>query len=192
MGIEMKGWYVLAKERMPNFRFEATAAVCAPWDLVVICPWALSEVISGTPVLFEPHVVPSRYVAEYRNYYWQHRKGGGDLGITLSTATGYYPTTKTTRIHDVAAKDSGRNFGRYARTKAMHPFIDMILRNELAGIPLDAWNRFLAIFVEGVTTDTIESQLSQIAANFASEPERASQIVSCLDELASLVSQSAA
>ena len=29
MGIELKGWYVLAKEGMPNFRFTVTPTVCA-------------------------------------------------------------------------------------------------------------------------------------------------------------------
>lgn len=32
MGIELKGWYLLAKEGMPNFRFTVSSACCNPWD----------------------------------------------------------------------------------------------------------------------------------------------------------------
>jgi hypothetical protein len=45
MGIELKGWYVLAKEREPSFRYKVTPAVCAPGDLLTVVPWALSNVI---------------------------------------------------------------------------------------------------------------------------------------------------
>ncbi len=40
MGIELKGWYLLAKEQMPNFRFQVTPDACAPADLLVVVPWA--------------------------------------------------------------------------------------------------------------------------------------------------------
>lgn len=49
MGIELKGWFVLAKEGQPTFRYRVTPAVCAPWDLLAVYPWGLSEVISGSP-----------------------------------------------------------------------------------------------------------------------------------------------
>jgi hypothetical protein len=49
MGIELKGWYVLAKEKEPSFRYKVTLTVCAPADLLVVVPWALSNVISGRP-----------------------------------------------------------------------------------------------------------------------------------------------
>lgn len=38
LGVEMKGWYLLAKEGEPTFRFTATAAACNPWDLLVVVP----------------------------------------------------------------------------------------------------------------------------------------------------------
>ena len=47
MGIELKGWYVFAKEGVPTYRFTTTPAACAEADLLVVVPWALSEVISG-------------------------------------------------------------------------------------------------------------------------------------------------
>src|SRR6266480_256473 len=52
LGIELKGWYALAKESEPSFRYQVTPAVCAPWDFLAVYPWALSEVISGHPRLF--------------------------------------------------------------------------------------------------------------------------------------------
>ena len=42
MGIELKGWYILAKEREPSFRYKVTPAACAPADLLVVVPWTLS------------------------------------------------------------------------------------------------------------------------------------------------------
>lgn len=53
-GIELKGWYVLAKEREPSFRYRVTPAVCAPDDFLAVFPWALSRVVSGSPQLFHP------------------------------------------------------------------------------------------------------------------------------------------
>lgn len=39
LGIELKGWFVLAKEGEPSFRYRASPAVCAPQDLMVVYPW---------------------------------------------------------------------------------------------------------------------------------------------------------
>src|SRR5690606_36189697 len=72
MGIELKGWFVLAKEGEPSFRYKASPEVCQPQDLLVVYPWHLDEVISGTPQLLRPFVVSARYAAEHRNYYWQY------------------------------------------------------------------------------------------------------------------------
>ena len=46
MGIELKGWYLLAKEKEPTFRFTVTEKACNPWDLLVVVPWVLSSVLS--------------------------------------------------------------------------------------------------------------------------------------------------
>jgi hypothetical protein len=71
MGIELKGWYLLAKEGEPSFRYKVTPEACEPQDLLVVVPWILSDVISGTPKALEPYIESARYAAEYRNYYWQ-------------------------------------------------------------------------------------------------------------------------
>lgn len=70
LGLELKGWYVLAKEGEPSFRYKVTPAVCAPADLIVIVPWTLSEVISGTPIVHDPYITHARFAAEYRNWWW--------------------------------------------------------------------------------------------------------------------------
>lgn len=71
MGIELKGWYLLAKEGEPSFRYKVTPAACERQDLIAVVPWALQNVISGSPRVFAPYVESARYAATYRNYYWQ-------------------------------------------------------------------------------------------------------------------------
>jgi len=74
MGIELKGWYVLAKEGVPTFRFAVTPSVCAVADLLVVVPWALSYVISGKPLAFAPYIKSARWAAEARNHWWQYQR----------------------------------------------------------------------------------------------------------------------
>jgi len=69
MGIELKGWYALAKEGEPTFRYTVTPAVCSDFDLLVVFPWALTNVVSGSPFLYAPYVRTARFAAEYRNYH---------------------------------------------------------------------------------------------------------------------------
>ena len=71
LGIELKGWYLLAKKAEPSLRFQATAAACAKRDLIAVVPWVLGNVISGSPILFEP--------------YRPHSDGGGNFGRLART-----------------------------------------------------------------------------------------------------------
>ena len=169
MGIELKGWYVLAKEREPSFRYKVTPAVCAPPDLLVVVPWALSNVISGSPRVFEPYVVGARYAAEYRNWYWRHAKGGtGDNSITLSAVTAHYPT-KSDMISDRPAVDGGGNFGRFARSGAMDEYIAELFEDRLAGIPLWAWQRFLSQFTQSRSRDDIVRALDRMVEEIGNQ-----------------------
>ncbi len=166
MGIELKGWFVLAKEEEPTFRYKVTPAVCAPWDLLAVYPWGLSEVISGRPQLLKPFVTSARYAAESRNWYWQHAKSGsGNKDITLSKANRFYPS-KREHISDIPASDSGKNFGRVARYGIMNKFTEEVSRETLSGIPIEAWQKFLAIFSEGREDPTIATKLALLAAGF--------------------------
>jgi len=155
LGIELKGWYVLAKERMPNFRFKATPKSCAEEDMLVVFPWALSRVISGEAQVFPPWIVNARYAASYRNWHWIHSMGtegqslvpSGDRGVLLSRVTEHYPESGTEEHNDEAQNDKGGNFGRTARTGLMRPYIARVFdEEELAGIQLRYWQRFLELF----------------------------------------------
>ena len=163
LGIELKGWYLLAKEKEPSFRFLATPRVCSRADLFVVYPWHLGEVISGVPRLTEPYVELARYVADYRNYHWEHlmshRKSPR---ITLSSADRPYPS-KSDEILDKAASDAGRNFGRIARTGLMDRFCAAAGDRELSGIAARYWRRFFKTFTETATSESIAAMLDRFA-----------------------------
>src|SRR5207248_1629678 len=110
MRIELKGWYVLAREGVPTFRFTTGAAVCAPMDLLVVVPWAFDAGVSGSPRIWDPYVVAAKDAAIYRNYHWSNlRKTKDDPGIVESTVNHTYPV-KAELIADVPAYDNGGNF----------------------------------------------------------------------------------
>lgn len=142
MGIEIKGWYLLAKEKVPTFRFTQTAAACAPWDLLVVVPWVLSNVLAGSPVLLRPFVRPARYCAEKRNHYWQcERKAVGNTGIEIPDSVSPYPV-KSDQISDKPESDSGGNFGRLARYGIMDDYIAQMRAEMVRGIPVSSWHDF--------------------------------------------------
>lgn len=169
LGIELKGWYVLAKEREPSFRYKVTPAVCSDADLLVVVPWALSEVVSGTPKVFAPFVVGAKFAAEHKNWYWEHgRSGTSKKGVLLSTVDQAYPT-KSDMISDKPESDSGGNFGRLARTGLLDSYIAELFEERLVGISLSAWQKFLSIFTETRSVTEISSELEKLAANLATK-----------------------
>jgi len=161
MGIELKGWFILAKEGEPSFRYKASPSVCMPQDLLVVFPWTLDEVISGTPRLLQPFVEEARYAAEHRNYYWQVTRGvtGLDAEVIPAPSHTSYPSKKD-KFNDEARKDKGSNFGRVARGGLMTQFISMIVELPTSGIPAKHWQSFLKIFSEGVPDETVIKRLS--------------------------------
>lgn len=163
-GLELKGWYALAKEGEPSFRMLATEHVCAPPDLAVVFPWALSNVLSGVPRLFPPFIASAGYVARVRNHYWQYDRGPDKIPeIRLSSATGHYPQ-KSKRINDEAASDKGRNFGRIARTGIMEKFKADTFAEQLAGIPVRSWLDFFRAFVEERSAARISAAVSRVSS----------------------------
>ncbi|RME55927.1 hypothetical protein D6779_11595 [Candidatus Parcubacteria bacterium] len=190
MGIELKGWYVLAKEREPSFRYKVTPAVCAPADLLVVVPWALANVISGSPIVFEPFVMGARHAAEYRNWYWQHkRKSKTSNRIEISSVNQFYPT-KSDMISDRPESDSGGNFGRLARAGVMDEYISQLFEEKLSGIKLDYWQRFLSIFTESVNEDDIDMALNKIANSIAStvdDPNATEKLAEKFREIAAVI-----
>ena len=163
LGIELKGWYLLAKEKEPSFRFLATPAACAAADLFVVYPWHLSEVISGVPRLAEPYVELARYVAEYRNHHWEHLMSHQKSPRIIPAKAGHPYPSKTDEILDKAEADGGRNFGRIARTGLLDRFCEAAGDRLLAGIPARYWRRFFKTFTETATEQTIEAMLNRFA-----------------------------
>lgn len=174
LGIELKGWYLLALEGEPSFRFQTTPAVCAPQDLIAIFPWHLSEVISGEPVLLDPFIEPAKYVAEYRNWFWENRRErAAPNPVILATTTQPYPS-KNDPIADQATSDSGGNFGRIARVELMDTFVKLVEQRKLAGIPASSWRIFISAFVEGKKRTNIEAALAQVRRHLPSSLDQQS------------------
>ena len=141
-GIELKSWYLLAKEGEPSFRFTATPSACAPADLLVIVPWTLSFAVAGAPIVLEPYAESARYVAEYRNYWWQAvRQTADDTSIRSPEGAKPYPEGRE-RIADTPAYDPGRNFGRIARVGVIDAYVQKCLSAPLLGIPIQEWRAF--------------------------------------------------
>lgn len=142
MGIELKGWYLLAKERMPNFRFLVSPDACNPWDLIVVVPWALSNILSGTPVAYRPFVELAKFAAEQRNQYWQYeRHTTSNPKVKLSQGVTPYPN-KRDPIADKAESDSGGNFGRLARYGIMKEYVEDMMQTIIRGVSVKAWLDF--------------------------------------------------
>jgi hypothetical protein len=162
LGIELKGWYLLAKEAEPSLRFQTTTAACAKQDLIVVVPWVLGNVISGSPILFEPFVESAKYAAAYRNYHWQYiRRTKQDTGIEISAGVTPYPN-KSDQILDKPISDGGGNFGRLARTGMMDAYMKKLDDVQLCGINTVYWREFLKIFQESTTDAQASSALERL------------------------------
>ena len=162
MGIELKGWYLLAKEAEPSLRFQTTAAACAKQDLIVVVPWVLGNVISGSPILFEPLIESAKFAAEYRNHHWQHiRKTKLSTDVKLADGIAPYPS-KSDQILDKPASDGGGNFGRLARTGIMDAYMKKLDDVQLCGIKTMYWRDFLKTFQESTTDIQARTALERL------------------------------
>ena len=171
-GVELKSWYVLSKEGEPSFRYQATPEACADADLVVVIPWILSEVISGTPRLLRPYVELARYAAEYRNYYWQKSRmeRGEPSGIRKPPASNRhpYPSSKQ-EASDEAEGDKGGNFGRIARAGILDEYVNGIKGQDYLGIKLVHWITFFKAISETSKDAEIQKKLELLKAQIQSE-----------------------
>ena len=142
MGIELKGWYLLSREKSPTYRFTATKGACNPWDFLMVVPWVLSNVLAGSPVLMRPFVQPAQYCAEKRNYYWMYeRKTQSDTNIIIPENVTPYPI-KRDPISDRPKNDAGGNFGRLARYGIMDSYIQDMFSESIRGITVKSWIDF--------------------------------------------------
>lgn len=143
-------------------RFQTTAAACAAQDLIVVVPWVLGNVLSGSPILFEPFVESAKYAADYRNYHWQHlRQTTHDTGIAIPSAVAPYPS-KSEQISDKPRYDGGNNFGRLARTGMMDAYMAKLNDVPLCGIKTVFWRQFLKAFQESTTDEQARTALERL------------------------------
>lgn len=165
MGIELKCWYLLAKEGDPSFRFKTTPAACAPQDLLVIYPWTLDNIVTGSPEIFRPFVMPAKFASMYVDYYWQElkdwRSENPNKTIIRPEEVSNYPNPKTDFIQDKPAEDSGGNYGRFrsrliASLPPLQEYVNQMKSRELLGIPSDRWAEFFKAYDETATIDELE------------------------------------
>jgi hypothetical protein len=167
LGLELKGWYLLAKEAEPSLRFQVAAAACAAADLIVVVPWVLGNVIRGSPMLFEPFVESARFAANFRNYHWQHvRKTDADTAIDAPVRAHPYPS-KADQILDKPRSDGGGNFGRLARTGMMDSYMSKLNEVPLCGIKTVFWREFLKAFQESTTDAQARTALERLRRRIA-------------------------
>ena len=148
MGIELKGWFAIAKEGEPTFRYQVTGDACAPQDLLVVYPWVLSDVVAGTPKLLRPFVGQAKFAAQLRNFYWHKMRTaeGGEPRILLADHRTPYPSSKVDQCSDKALHDTGDNFGRVSRYGLMDEFVASTGKQLASGIPVEGWVRFFSHF----------------------------------------------
>ena len=141
-GIELKSWYVLSKEGEPSFRFKANRNACTDKDVVMLVPWCLSNVLSGTPIIFEPVVDLARYYCEYRNYWWKHVRNTNDTTeIDEPEGVNPYPNARD-NISDSPHSDKGNNFGRIARMGILDDYKSELEHERILGVRVKDWRNF--------------------------------------------------
>lgn len=193
LGLELKGWYLLAKEAEPSLRFQTTAAACAVQDLIVVVPWVLGNVISGSPILFEPFIESAKHCAEYRNYHWMHlRRTERETHIEIAASVSPYPA-RSDQIADKPTYDGGNNFGRLARTGIMDSYIAKLNDVSLCGIKTDYWRQFLKAFQESTTDaqaraaiERLRQRIQETSTTSSAKAQAALVIVAELERLLDL------
>ena len=174
IGIELKGWYLLAKECEPSFRFRASSDAMTVWDLIAVFPWSLSNVISGSPMLKSPFIEQAKYAADMRTYYWEHRSANAQK--VQHPETHPYPEPGSS-YSDNVNDDNGGNFGRIARVNGlMDSWVNESLKTPLAGIGARWWIQFFKLFAERGNEDMIRSRFANLAKNLHQSTEWADEL----------------
>ena len=188
LGIELKGWYLLSREREPSFRYTVTPSACAPQDLLVVVPWHLKNVLSGEPVVYEPYIEQARYVAEFRNWWWANVRETSDSLDRRQVSppdeeVGPYPAPKT-RIADRPVKDGGNNFGRVARLAGlMDEYTSTLRAQRIAGIPADHWILFFKRHAEAKDPMAILDHLKRDLRQSGLDKEAAADVAEAISRI---------
>jgi hypothetical protein len=190
LGVEMKGWYLLAKERVPTFRYKVTPDACSVFDLLVVVPWHLNNVLSGRPVIAEPFTVNAKYAATARNHYWSMTRGSSaDKGIASPEGVGPYPKAGA-EISDRPNRDGGGNFGRIARVEGlMDDYIASALQTAIAGIPAKYWIDFFTTFVDSHTDEDVGAAVKERLTRISKELGHRADVGGAVDALADSIAK---
>lgn len=190
LGIELKGWYLLSKEGEPSFRYTASRHACSEFDLLVVVPWRLSNVLAGVPVVYEPFVEQAMYAADLRNYYWEHLRGAsGDTGVSSPVGVTPYPAPKM-KNSDKANSDSGSNFGRVARVpNLMDSYCEEMLTTPVAGIRAKHWVSFFKTYSDNANSDQVDAAIERSLkrTGIKLDDARSSEIGAALHRLQELI-----
>lgn len=119
------------------------------------------------------------------DYHWEHlRQTTESRGITLSVVETAYPS-KSAQISDRPDYDAGGNFGRFARTSLMDDYIATLRNEEIVGIPIWAWQRFLGMFSQDWREENVTSALRALErlAEQQNDPVTAGQLAAVRDKL---------
>ncbi|MFC7079625.1 hypothetical protein [Halorussus caseinilyticus] len=181
IGIELKGFYLLAKEGDPSFRFGTTPDACAPQDLLVVYPWVLDNLVTGSPEIFRPFIMPAKFASLFVDYYWKELKNWDadkpDKSIKRPEGDiSPYPNAKSDFVQDHAEQDSGGNYGRFRSKSIKHitplqEYMNQMKSRELLGISAEKWGQFFTGFEE---SDRVESweDVEGIAGTYAENLEK--------------------
>jgi hypothetical protein len=179
-GIELKAWYVFSKESEPSFRFTVDPDACGKPDLLVVIPWFLSEVISGTPNLMIPYIELGKYAAEYRNYHWicsRETSNTRSAGIIRPPQERRHPYPQSKlESSDKAENDKGNNFGRIARAGLLDEYLSKIKLMDYLGIRVVHWMKFFKAMSENKTSAEIDKQLETILVSIVAESKQSQDI----------------
>lgn len=187
LGIELKGWYLLSKEKEPSFRYTATPAASAPQDLIVVVPWHLSNVLSGVPVVFEPYIESSGYAARMRNYYWEVQRGRNETVTPPATDVHPYMPPKA-KIADTVTNDTGKNFGRLARVHGlMKGYCETALETEISGIEARHWISFVKTYTDATDRTDIDAKVQRIMARNKRADGRSAELANAVTTLMDIV-----
>lgn len=165
MGIELKGWFVLSKEREPSLRYQIAASACSATDLVCVVPWYLDNAVCGEARVLVPWIEQARYAALWRDYWWENvrkSKDNEEKRRVTQPADDIRPyPSKADLAHAVPVHDGGGNFGRLPRCKPlMDTFVEDTLNEDILGIPVRGWVDFLSLYKDNADPVSIVKKLS--------------------------------
>lgn len=188
-GIELKGWFLLAREGVPSLRYQVSPDACAPWDLVCVVPWHLDSVVAGQPRVIQPWVEQAKYAALWRDHWWEFLRGGNDTAaerkIIPPAAASPYPS-KADLVSMKPVKDNGGNYGRLPRCKPlMDSFISGAMETPLLGIPAVDWQQFFKVHTENADpTEVLRAILRMNPHTDADIEDEAERLLALLREVA--------